>query len=88
MGGGLVGKGRNGHWAKCESWARWPMGEMKFGRNGKWAGQILGGMQKGQSWKGQKKNGRNGKNSGVMGMGETELGELGINHLYYHGRYF
>ena len=56
MGRGLVGKGQNGHWAKWESSARWLLGEMKVGeneivRNGKRAGQILGGMGKGRNGK-------------------------------------
>ena len=29
MGRDLVGKGRNGHWAKWESWRRGLLGEMK-----------------------------------------------------------
>ena len=61
------------------------MGENEIGRNGKRAGQILGGMGKRRSWKGRKKNGRNGKNLGEMGLGEMELGKLGINH-YYTGK--
>ena len=50
------------------------MGENEIGRNGKKAGQVLGGMGKGRSWKGRKKYGRNGKN-----LRENGLGKLGIN---------
>ena len=57
------------------------MGENEIGRNGKRAGQILFGMGKGRSWKGRKKNRRNGKNLGEMGMGKMGLGKLGINPI-------
>ena len=59
------------------------MGKHEIGRNGKRAGQMLGGIGNGRSWKGQKTNGRNGENFGEMGMGEMGLGKLGINLFFY-----
>ena len=62
------------------------MSENEIRRNGKRAGQILGGMGKGRSWKGREKNGRNGKNLGEMGMCEMVLGKLGINPFSFTHR--
>ena len=69
--------GRNGK-VPCGKRTKWlldeiKVGENEIGRNGKRAGQILGGMGKGR-----KRNRRNEKNSGEMGMGGMGLGELGI----------
>ena len=55
---GEIASGRNEKRAK-----------MKFGETAKGQDRYWAVWKKGRSWKGRKKNGRNGKNLGEMGMG-------------------